>query len=121
MGSPPQARGTTSGRPIMVLFDLLSRRWAMRILWELRSEALSFRALRGAADDISPSVLQARVNELRSAKLIASSDNGYVLTVLGRELLQKLLPLHGFAEAWAEQGALEALGIRRDGSGSKSD
>ena len=40
-------RGSRTGRPVMVLLDLLGRRMALRILWELsRAEApLSFRAI----------------------------------------------------------------------------
>ena len=43
-------RGSKSGRPIMVLLDLLGRRWTLRILWELREGALTSRALREACD-----------------------------------------------------------------------
>ncbi|MEQ9509453.1 MAG: hypothetical protein RLN92_10440 [Alloalcanivorax xenomutans] len=39
-------RGSTTGRPIMVLLDILGQRWTLRILWELRDAPLSFRALR---------------------------------------------------------------------------
>ena len=31
-------RGSASGRPIMVLLDLLGRRWSLRIVWELRDD-----------------------------------------------------------------------------------
>ena len=40
-----RVRGSRTGRPIMAALDLLGRRWALRILWELRAGALSFRAL----------------------------------------------------------------------------
>ena len=30
-------RGSKTGRPIMALLDLLGRRWALRVLWELRN------------------------------------------------------------------------------------
>jgi DNA-binding HxlR family transcriptional regulator len=36
VGKP--VRGSTTGRPIMVALDLLGRRAALRILWELRGE-----------------------------------------------------------------------------------
>ena len=49
----------------MVLLDLLGRRWTLRILWELRHGALTSRALRTACDEASPTVLQARLSELR--------------------------------------------------------
>src|ERR1700730_12948246 len=60
-------RGSRSGRPIMALLDLLGRRWALRILWELREQTLTSRSLRAACDEASPTVLQARLSELRQA------------------------------------------------------
>jgi DNA-binding HxlR family transcriptional regulator len=85
----------------MVLLDLLSRRWALRIIWETRNGPLTFRELRAASDDVSPTVLQTRLNELRDAQLIELSGAGYQLTALGRELLDAFLPLTGFAKRWA--------------------
>jgi DNA-binding HxlR family transcriptional regulator len=35
-----KVRGSSGGRPIMALLDLLGRRWALRILWELRGGPL---------------------------------------------------------------------------------
>jgi DNA-binding HxlR family transcriptional regulator len=97
-------RGSTSGRPIMALLDLLGRRWSLRIIWELRDErSLTSRALRTACDDASPTVLQARLSELREAgfvELIPSS--GYRLTELGKDLFETFLPLHRFAERWSK-------------------
>ena len=77
-------RGSTTGRPIMVLLDLLGRRWTLRILWELREATLTSRALREACDDASPTVLQARLADLRQA--------GFV------ELVPQRLPAHGFRQ-----------------------
>jgi DNA-binding HxlR family transcriptional regulator len=94
-------RGSTTGRPIMVLLDLLGRRWTLRILWELRESTLTSRALRQACDDASPTVLQARLADLRQAgfvELVPAS--GYRLTAMGKELLGTLLPLHKFADRW---------------------
>jgi len=42
------ARGSKSGRPIMVLLDLLGRRWTLRIVWELRDQPRRFRDLQDA-------------------------------------------------------------------------
>jgi len=85
----------------MVLLDLLGRRWSLRILWELRETALTSRALRAACDEASPTVLQARLSELRQAGLIELiAGEGYRLTTLGRELRETFLPLHHFAERW---------------------
>jgi DNA-binding HxlR family transcriptional regulator len=94
-------RGSRSGRPIMALLDLLGRRWTLRILWELRETSLTSRALRTACDEASPTVLQARLSELREAGFIALGEaGGYSLTPLGRELCETFLPLHRFAERW---------------------
>ena len=54
----------------MALLDLLGRRWSLRILWELREQSLTSRALRAACDEASPTVLQARLTELREAGFI---------------------------------------------------
>ena len=97
-------RGSRTGRPIMVLLDLLSRRWTLRILWELRSEHLTSRALRTACDDASPTILQTRLTELREAGLVELVPaEGYGLTALGRELCETFLPLHRFAERWSKR------------------
>ena len=99
-------RGSRSGRPIMALLDLLGRRWSLRIIWELRDErSLTSRALRTACDDASPTVLQARLSDLREAgfvELIPAS--GYRLTELGKDLFETFLPLHRFAERWSKAG-----------------
>ena len=96
-----KVRGSRTGRPIMVLLDLLGRRWALRILWELRDEPLTSRALRAACDEASPTVLQARLTELREAGFVELGDGGgYGLTALGRELGETFMPLHRFADRW---------------------
>ena len=97
-------RGSKTGRPIMVLLDLLGRRWTLRIVWELRDAPLTARALRTACDEASPTVLQARLAELRKAGLVELvSASGYRLTAMGRELLETFLPLHRFAERWSKR------------------
>ena len=96
-------RGSRTGRPIMALLDLLGRRWTLRILWELRDGPLTSRALRAACDEASPTVLQARLSELRDAGLVELEPaRGYRLTTMGRELLENFLPLHRFAERWSK-------------------
>ena len=97
-------RGSRTGRPIMVLLDLLGRRWSLRILWELREAPLTSRALRAACDEASPTVLQARLSELREAGFVElGPTGGYGLTAMGRELQENLLPLHRFAERWSKR------------------
>lgn len=95
-----RVRGSRSGRPIMALLDLLGRRWALRLIWELRDGPLAFRALQAAAE-ISPSVLNTRLAELRAAGIVALGADGYALTGEGRTLLRKLAPLADWAERWA--------------------
>lgn len=94
-------RGSTTGRPIMALLDLLGRRWSLRVLWELRGGPLSFRALRKRCDDVSPSVLNARLAELREAALVETGDDGYAATARARSLGELLLPLDAWARKWA--------------------
>jgi len=67
----------------MALLDLLGRRWALRILWELREQPLTSRALRTACDEASPTVLQARLMELREAGFVELTSDGYRLTATG--------------------------------------
>jgi DNA-binding HxlR family transcriptional regulator len=98
-------RGSASGRPIMALLDLLSRRWALRILWELRTGEPSFRELQQQCGSISSSVLSDRLRELGEAGIVEHSGKGYVLTAPGRELLGRLLPLNEWAETWRPPAA----------------
>jgi len=105
-------RGSASGRPIMVLLDLLGRRMSLRILWELRERRLTFRALQAAAAT-NPSVLNARLKELREAHLVAHGEDGYALTPHGQELLATFLPLHVWAEDWAKLFAKRPRKARR--------
>ena len=86
----------------MVLLDLLGRRWALRVIWELRDGArLSFRDLL-AASQTSPSVLNTRLAELRESGIVLHDGDGYALTPIGADLLARLMPLHDWAEAWAK-------------------
>ena len=102
--TPRRVRGSTSGRPIMALLDLLGRRWSLRIIWELRGEPLTSRALRAACDDASPTILQTRLDDLREASLVElMPESGYRLTALGRELFNTFMPLHHFAERWSKR------------------
>jgi DNA-binding HxlR family transcriptional regulator len=97
-----QTRGSRTGRPIMVLLDLLGRRWTLRIVWELREEARRFRDLQDLIG-ASPTIINARLAELRKAKLVWLDEKaGYRLTALGEELLQLFLPLHVWSEKWAK-------------------
>jgi DNA-binding HxlR family transcriptional regulator len=96
-------RGSRTGRPIMALLDLLGRRWALRIIWELRGQPLRFRGLREKCDALSPTILNQRLKELREAGIVALVDQGYVLTDRGRDLFAALAPLHRWAERWKQR------------------
>ena len=99
------ARGTTTGRPIMVLFDLLGRRWTLRVLWELRADPMTFRSLQTAMEDVSPSVLNQRLAELRDNAIVERVDDGYALTTLGRDLITSLTPVANWSIRWAQHVA----------------
>jgi DNA-binding HxlR family transcriptional regulator len=94
-------RGSESGRPIMVLLDLLGRRWALRTMWELRDGPLPFRALQERCAGMSSSVLNERLRELRAAGVADAGSGGYRLTEEGRRLLELFGPLDDWAERWA--------------------
>ena len=95
-------RGSSTGRPVMAAMDLLGRRWALRILWELRDGPLGARELRERCDRMSASVLYERLRELTDAGLLSRDDAGdYLLTGVGAELNVALAPLDAWAREWA--------------------
>ena len=103
------ARGSATGRPLMAALDLLGRRWALRILWELTDGPRGARELRQRCDAMSPSVLYQRLAELTEAQLISQdADSRYRLTPLGRELGSAIAPLDQWAKTWARQTAASA-------------
>jgi DNA-binding HxlR family transcriptional regulator len=89
----------------MALLDLLGRRWALRILWELRDEdPATFRELQARCGDISSSVLNDRLRELRDAGIVtAAPAAGYQLNSDGVELLRALEPIDAWAKQWAKR------------------
>ncbi len=97
-GAP--VRGSSTGRPIMVLLDVLGQRWTLRILWELREQRCTFRSLQERCG-MSPTVLNRRLKELRSLEIVDHAAGGYGLTRSGQELGAELLRLTAWAERWA--------------------
>jgi DNA-binding HxlR family transcriptional regulator len=91
----------------MALLDLLGRRWALRILWELRTgESLTFRELQARCAEVSSSVLNDRLRELRGGGIVVSRrGRGYSLTPEGARLLEDLAPLDDWARRWARRTA----------------
>src|SRR5262249_31077613 len=94
-------RSSKTGRPIMAAFDLLGRRWALRVLWELQSGSLGARALLSRCDGMSPSVLYDRLRELTEAGLVGRDGDAYALTPLGLALGDAIAPLDTWAKRWA--------------------
>jgi DNA-binding HxlR family transcriptional regulator len=86
-------------RAVESVLELLGRRWALRLVWELRRNALAFSDLRERTG-ISPSVLSARLGELVEAGVAErDGDRRYRLSGRGRELARILYELN----RWAEQ------------------
>jgi len=83
----PRDDAQTHSAPLLELFDVLGRRWALRIVWELGADALTYRELAATIPDMSTSVLTQRLRELRAAGLAEHERGaGYRLTSRGREL-----------------------------------
>jgi DNA-binding HxlR family transcriptional regulator len=96
---------TPSSTPSMLaLLDLLGRRWALRILWELRLAPASFQALQARCDSMSTSVLSQRLGELRDAQLVGKDEAGrYCLTEPGTRLLARLDGMDEWTQEWARR------------------
>ncbi len=88
----------------MALFDLLGRRWAMGIIWNLYRGPLTFRSLQSACErksgTISPSILNSRIKDLQEANLVMRTLDGYELTQLGKELFILLESLDPWSQKW---------------------
>lgn len=94
-------RGSTTGRPLMVLLDVFGQRWTLRILWELRAEALTFRELQSRCEVLSPTILNKRLKTLRDMLLIELSPQGYCLSEWGRKIGKQLTQMDTLATEWA--------------------
>jgi DNA-binding HxlR family transcriptional regulator len=90
-----------SSPPTLALLDLLGRRWALRILWELRAGPLSFQRLQARCDSMSTSVLSQRLTELRDSQLVERDPRGaYALTEQGSLLLARLDGIDDWTRQW---------------------
>ncbi len=104
----PRTAAPAAKDAINAAVDLFHRRWVLRILWELRGDPLTFRALQAACADVSPSVLNQRLAELRAAQLVEHEPrSGYRLSAQGRDLVVAMQPLTRWAKRWwREVGAV---------------
>jgi DNA-binding HxlR family transcriptional regulator len=96
-------RGSQSGTPIMALFDLLGRHWAMGVIWNLQNGPSTFRELQERCESISPSILNSRIKDLREAGIVERTLEGYQLTQRGKELIELLLPFKQWSLVWSEE------------------
>jgi DNA-binding HxlR family transcriptional regulator len=86
----------------MALFDLIGRRWTLRVIWELEQAGrpLTFRELRAACGDVSSSVLTRRLHELSETLIIQRTSAGYSLTSTGHALAGSIEPVLAWAGDW---------------------
>ncbi len=95
---PPDASDDLE--PLQRLTDLLARRHALALVWELRGPSQPFRNLARRLG-ISEDRASQRLRELREAGLVQVDEGGdYRLSSEGRRLLDPLQRLSDFATAW---------------------
>lgn len=110
-GNP--VRGSKSGKPIMALFDLLGRSWALGVIWQLAYGPLTFRQIQDRCEQMSPTILNRRIKELIASGFVERGDKGYQLTETGAELFVFLKPLGAWSQQWADN-------LLTDGTNSQS-
>ena len=83
---------------LLALLDLIGRRWALRVVWELRADRLTYRELAARIPEMSTSVLTQRLRDLRAAHLVEHRHgSGYGLAPNGRDLLAQLESMRTWA------------------------
>lgn len=99
-------RGSRTGKPIMALFDLLGRSWALGVIWQLaqvhQEGGVTFRDLQARCEGVSPTVLNKRLKELTTCQIIERGPAGYQLSATGLELFDLLEPFGGWSMRWAD-------------------
>lgn len=98
-----KVRGSASGAPIMAIFDLLGRHWAMGIIWNLNHSTFTFRAIQDKCGTISPTILNTRLKELKEADIVVRTLNGYTLTARGKTLRKTLQPIGSWSLLWSKE------------------
>ena len=96
-------RGSKTGVPIMALFDILGRTWALGVLWQLQNGPFTFRELQEKCESISPSILNSRIKDLREAEMVERTLNGYQLTDRGTKLITLIRPFGDWSREWAKE------------------
>ena len=96
-------RGSKTGVPIMALFDLLGRTWAMGVTWQLQNGPYTFRELQKKCESISPTILNNRIKDLIKADIAERTINGYQLTKRGNKLIKLIRPFGDWSREWAKE------------------
>ncbi len=95
----------SKNRPVESALDLLGRRWALRLVWELRRSTLAFSELRRAdwrsAPPFSP---RGSASCVDAGVLERDGGRRYRLSGRGRELARVLYELN----RWAEQAGVSS-------------
>ena len=91
------------------LLGLLEARYAMRVLWALKDgHAQTFRLLQDSVGGVTPNTLNTRLKELRAARLVDHTGDGYRLTNAGADLARRMHDVQLFASKWSSQQARAA-------------
>lgn len=101
--------GAKDHTAVIQLFDLLESRYAMRVLWALSDgHPQTFRLLQDSVGGVTPNTLNTRLKELRAARLVDHTGDGYRLTHQGADLARRMTDIQLFAARWAQQQARSA-------------
>ena len=91
---------------VVQLFDLLESRYALRVIWALSDgHAQTFRLLQDSVGGVTPNTLNTRLKDLRAARLVDHTGDGYRLTNLGSDLARRMHDVQLFATKWSNQQA----------------
>ncbi len=94
------------------LLALLEARYAIRVLWALRDgHPQTFRLLQDSVGGVTPNTLNTRLKELRAARLVDHTGDGYRLTSQGADLARRMNDVQQFAGRWAQQQARAAMAV----------
>lgn len=99
---------------VIRLFDLLESRYAMRVIWALSDgHPQTFRLLQDSVGGVTPNTLNTRLKELRAARLVDHTGDGYRLTHLGADLARRMQDVQQFANKWTQAQARAATAAAR--------
>ena len=69
----------------------------------------TFRLLQDSVGGVTPNTLNTRLKELRAARLVDHTGDGYRLTHQGADLARRMNDMQQFAGRWAQQQARVAM------------